>query len=667
MTTMDSDSESQDSDEGRRFRFEATRKITSDNIHDKGRKPESFKPYEHDRRSRSRDRSSRRERKDERSSNERVRKEGTSSRDDVRGSKDRKSLLKDEPRRFRDDEFTRHRDRDIKYIHKEPRDCLLRHDSRSRDRRESKSRDDKPQTMRRRSPEKSYDKAPRYDFKCRDRREKHYSRERSCQRERSRDDNNKKVDVAADSQECKDLNLSDFDIVSDTDGDSDTSIDHNGLSENKSNRQICDVTRINTVDEHEAKVKNRRNGDKSSRPSNSNHDAHALSDLLLGNASTSASPTCSYSNSLNERKYIRKYCTELDDHVAKDKDNDNADDYNVTKIDNDTNEVFSYGPQLPPSENEILQKKLNKELIQPRIIGPSLPNEYRKYISPDDNENGMNDEEDTFGPALPPHLQNTKSEVLKIVETFSSNKSRDDNNDRMDIDNILADDEDDIDDFEAIGPLPVDHPGIKSDRIQQQLEYRARLIKEELAEIDNCESKKREEWMIELPDIQTANLGLAPRKFRSRPGPDMSDRSSWTDTPMDRARKQREQQMDKRPRDHRHETEVRVEKPHSRNEKSLLELHQKKMNKKKKKEEKAAKDNGRPVRRPFDRDVDLKANHFDEARKRRMMMKATTLDDRFSRVYSNDNIYEFSDERDDIKVKSLYYKKKFVECEILMG
>lgn len=491
---MDSDSESQDSDEGRRFRFEATRKIASD-IHDRGRKPESFKPYDHDRRSRSRDRSSRRERKDERPNNERVRKEGTSSRDDVRGSKERKNLLKDEPRRFRDDEFTRHRDRDVKYIYKESRDCLLRHDSRSRDRRESKSRDDKQQTMRRRSPDKSYDKTPRYDFKCRDRREKHYSRERSCQRERSRDDNypiivndnNKKADVSADGQECKDLNLSDFDIVSDTDGDSDTSNDHNGFSDNKSNRRMCDVTRINTVDGDEEKVKNRRNGDKSSRPSNSNNDPHALSDLLLGKASTSAPPTCSYNNSRNEQKYIKKYCTELDDHVTKDRDNDNADDYNVTKIDkinNDTNDAFSYGPQLPPSQNEMLQKKSNKELIQPRIIGPSLPNEYRKYISQDNNEDEMNDEDDTFGPALPPHLQSTKSEVLKNVETSLPNKSNDDNNDRMEIDNIPVDDEDDdIDDFEAIGPLPVDHPGIKSDRIQQQLEYRARLIKEELAEI----------------------------------------------------------------------------------------------------------------------------------------------------------------------------------------
>lgn len=46
--------------------------------------------------------------------------------------------------------------------------------------------------------------------------------------------------------------------------------------------------------------------------------------------------------------------------------------------------------------------------------------------------------------------------------------------------------------------------------------------------------------MIELPSIQTAHLGLVPRSFRSKPGPDMSDRSSWTDTPVDREKKQRE-------------------------------------------------------------------------------------------------------------------------------
>lgn len=51
---------------------------------------------------------------------------------------------------------------------------------------------------------------------------------------------------------------------------------------------------------------------------------------------------------------------------------------------------------------------------------------------------------------------------------------------------------------------------------------------------------KREEWMTELPPAQAVNLGLGPRKFRLRDGPDMSDRSCWTDTPALRAQRQKD-------------------------------------------------------------------------------------------------------------------------------
>lgn len=51
---------------------------------------------------------------------------------------------------------------------------------------------------------------------------------------------------------------------------------------------------------------------------------------------------------------------------------------------------------------------------------------------------------------------------------------------------------------------------------------------------------KREEWMTELPPAQAASLGLGPRKFRIREGPDMSDRSCLTDTPAQKAQKQRD-------------------------------------------------------------------------------------------------------------------------------
>jgi hypothetical protein len=58
---------------------------------------------------------------------------------------------------------------------------------------------------------------------------------------------------------------------------------------------------------------------------------------------------------------------------------------------------------------------------------------------------------------------------------------------------------------------------------------------------------------------------------------------------------------------------------------SLLERHSKKLKKDKEKESKKPQE-----RRPFDRDIDLQANQFDEAKKKLMMKKASQLNDRFS-------------------------------------
>ena len=43
--------------------------------------------------------------------------------------------------------------------------------------------------------------------------------------------------------------------------------------------------------------------------------------------------------------------------------------------------------------------------------------------------------------------------------------------------------------------------------------------------------------MTELPDCLGQNIGLQARTFKVRSGPDLSDRSAWTDTPADRERK----------------------------------------------------------------------------------------------------------------------------------
>lgn len=102
----------------------------------------------------------------------------------------------------------------------------------------------------------------------------------------------------------------------------------------------------------------------------------------------------------------------------------------------------------------------------------------------------------------------------------------------------------------------------------------------------------REKWMLELPPEKAANLGLGARQFRKREGPDMSNRSEWTDTPSDKQRKiqepktseecnmevlkqvaiqKRDEQMEKLA-----ETSIK-RKPYS-----LLEMHQEKLKKQKK-------------------------------------------------------------------------------------
>lgn len=100
----------------------------------------------------------------------------------------------------------------------------------------------------------------------------------------------------------------------------------------------------------------------------------------------------------------------------------------------------------------------------------------------------------------------------------------------------------------------------------------------------------REEWMMELPEVKkVTDLGLGARQFRASEGPDFSDRSSWTDTPNTVKKtvpkvedlqgrmasiqeRERDKAMEKMKRKH--------EKKHKR-DKSLLELHEKKLKKKK--------------------------------------------------------------------------------------
>lgn len=108
---------------------------------------------------------------------------------------------------------------------------------------------------------------------------------------------------------------------------------------------------------------------------------------------------------------------------------------------------------------------------------------------------------------------------------------------------------------------------------------------------ENKQQTAREKWMLELPPEKAANLGLGARQFRRREGPDMSNRSEWTDTPLDKQRKEQEpketelsdidvlklvaiQKRDK-------EMEQMAESSEKRKPYSLLEMHQEKLKKQK--------------------------------------------------------------------------------------
>lgn len=191
-------------------------------------------------------------------------------------------------------------------------------------------------------------------------------------------------------------------------------------------------------------------------------------------------------------------------------------------------------------------------------------------------------------------------------------------------------DEEMLDD-NVVGPLP----GVSN------LELEERALEMKLGHVPTsgkADTGGREEWMTELPRVKSvAELGLgAARQFRARDRPDFSDRTEWTDTPADREKKKTEKRKptpaDKEREIERKMTEKRdaeqeavAKELKKKREKSLVDLHEEKLKKAKKE-----KDEEPQTRRPFDRNVDLQANRFDEAQKKSIVKKAQLLDSRFS-------------------------------------
>ncbi|XP_051918711.1 GPALPP motifs-containing protein 1 isoform X2 [Hippocampus zosterae] len=262
-----------------------------------------------------------------------------------------------------------------------------------------------------------------------------------------------------------------------------------------------------------------------------------------------------------------------------------------------------FGPALPPGFGK---KQSSPE--RPPVLGPALPPGFRRAVY--DHDDGDGDEEGFPGPALPPGYK---------ADSFSSEG------------------EDEI----IIGPMPSDGP--VQNTVAQDIERRARIMKDKLTKVDVPEAPSRETWMTELPP-ELQHIGVGARTFKKRSGPEKGDRSIWTDTPADAERKARERlekkkrgetEKDSAPQISQKDLEMadKVSKYNktTRSE-SLMSLHTKNI------KEKATQVRDNPVeRRAFDRETDLKVNRFDEAQKQRLLKKSQELNTRFS--HSNDRMF----------------------------
>jgi len=245
------------------------------------------------------------------------------------------------------------------------------------------------------------------------------------------------------------------------------------------------------------------------------------------------------------------------------------------------------------------------------------------------NEKDLNsdkdeDEDDCYGPALPPHLKQVKCEAStsSIENTLQSAGSND------------PEEAYDSSDGEIIGPLPPKETDYDNSSAAD-LERRSLKMKKKLlgGDADGDQNPTRETWMTELPELLTKNFGLGPRSFNRSDKPKITGRDEWTSTPQTQNEKPKEKEEDEEEmRNHyleqkRNKELEKVIKEHDKSKKrskSLLSAHQKEMKKRKKEEDSKPKE-----RKAFDRDADLKLNKLDDAKRKALIRKSQELNSKF--------------------------------------
>lgn len=623
MTTIDSDSESQDSDDGRRFRFEATRKDDTLRLHSNNRRRSPLSKSSKYR-SRSRDRNNHNRRDYDRTKQDRDRKEGADRSDKRKVSKERESRDNNKSNRHAAKGSVKDATTDAKNAKES-----LRNSSNSKDHKsskESRSRESKTSNVRvakdakkeprdqesktktsetkesrdrdrglKRPRDSSHDRlsATKHGHRSREKYER--SRERSNNRDKgkqldgdkSKEERSKNIisvkkspgkqseskkivfkreahspskildQIGSDSEsdlgaldpdvgpvmaletfeDCREMNLSDFDIISDTEGSSPETREDNSLSKDGikvkgeilaphyygpkitkrvSRRQYERLVRrqaaLNSRRLEEFYKVNRRGEDNTTTqldPSCNNRSD--VSDFLLG--------TEAYAKAVGERRGSRKIDDDSGEEEYKYKEYKNRESINVDQLKID--EMQIYGPSLPPKSKReyTVVKSLNKDVgdasssrlrndksdkkspveaslpqavSRPVIIGPSLPPGIALNPTSQDEiaKNGTAETESApiIGPSLPPHLRQDKSNSASSEEQDSTQRSPSVFGPTLPPNFIPKDDSDSDSDGGVLGPMPADHPAAMEDYIQRQLEERAIRMKNKL------DGKVRRRW-----------------------------------------------------------------------------------------------------------------------------------------------------------------------------
>ncbi|XP_073945637.1 uncharacterized protein [Choristoneura fumiferana] len=201
-----------------------------------------------------------------------------------------------------------------------------------------------------------------------------------------------------------------------------------------------------------------------------------------------------------------------------------SDDESQTGLDIDPSDLRHKLKRSVPKAEAVESMDLREKVkFKSDVCGPALPPHLAKQTN-------KRRSAETEGPALPPHLRKSERKIGPSIPDQLRIELAKDN-----CEIIKCESSDD----DGIGPLPVGAEEKWSDA-HRQLEERALDMKIRTMDgrsMHTSKVKSREEWMLELPEAKAKYLGLEARSFRAKEGPDMSDRSSWTETPEQKARK----------------------------------------------------------------------------------------------------------------------------------